>query len=166
LRAEVPGSKADFDKYLDRFQHFMKPSIEITAMLPEGQSPVLPMLHGVLCDCGGWILNRGFIEPAIARFIFEFPRDICVEIYSALVSLGLELTAASHRTLTELCRCTPYLFDLPSRTVVAVDEASLDESTRYICSLEIVRAELSIQFVPRQGSGTRDQGSDQLVLSS
>ncbi|HEY4051771.1 MAG TPA: hypothetical protein VGM27_33370 [Acidobacteriaceae bacterium] len=131
----------------------MNPPIEISATLPEGQSSVLPVLHGVLCDCGGWILNRGFIGPGIARFVFEFPRDICVEIYSALVSLGFELTPASHRTLTELCRCTPYLFDLPSRTITAVDQTSLDESTRYVCSLEIVKAELCIQFIPPASTG-------------
>jgi hypothetical protein len=129
----------------------MNSPIEIAATLPQGQSLVLPMLHGIICDSGGWILNRGVVEPGLARFVFEFPRDICVEIYSAIVSLGLDLTPSSHRTLTDLCRCTPYLFDVSSRTITAVDEASLDESTRYICSLEIVKAELSIQFVPQTG---------------
>lgn len=125
----------------------MNAPLEIAATLPQGQSLVLPVLHGLICDCGGWILNRGLVEPGLAHFVFEFPRDICVEIYSAIVSTGLELTAGSHRALTELCRCTPYLFDVPSRTVTAVDQSSLDESTRYICSLEIIKAELNIQFI-------------------
>lgn len=128
---------------------FMKPAVELSASVPQGQSGVLPMLHGILCDCGGWILQRGVLQPKLVRFVFEFPRDICVEIYSALVSLGLELTPESHRKLAELCRCTPFLFDLSSRTVRAADAASLDESTRYICSLEIVRVELFLQLDAR-----------------
>ena len=79
--------------------------------------------------------------------MFELPRDICIEVYSALVSVGLQLTAASHNLLTELCRCTPNVFDLSSRTLPAVDGATLDDATRYICSLEIIKVQLQIWMV-------------------
>ena len=125
----------------------MNPTVELAASLPEGHFQVLPMLHGVLCECGGWIVSRGCVEPGLVRVVFEFPRDICVEIYSALVSLGLELSSHSHRVLAELCRCTPYLFDSPSIAMTAVDAISLDESTKDICSLEIVKVELYVRFV-------------------
>src|SRR5580692_12358325 len=119
----------------------------LTALLHEGQSMVVPHLSGVIPDCGGWIRSRSYVQPGTARFVFEFPRDICIEIYSALVSVGLQLTPASHLLLTELCRCTPHVFDLSSRKLPAVDEETLDAATRYICSLEIIKVQLQIWMV-------------------
>ena len=119
----------------------------LTALLPEDQSQVVPRLSGLIPDCGAWIRSRSYVEPGTARFVFEFPRDICVEIYSALVSVGLQLTTTSHLLLTELCRCTPNVFDLSSRTLPAVDGATLDAATRYICSLEIIKVQLQIWMV-------------------
>jgi hypothetical protein len=119
----------------------------LTALLPEDQTLVVPRLSGVIPDCGAWIRSRSYVEPGTARFVFEFPRDVCIEIYSALVSVGLQLTAASHLLLTELCRCTPHVFDLSSRMLPAVDVATLDAATRYICSLEIIKVQLQIWMV-------------------
>jgi hypothetical protein len=119
----------------------------LTALLHEDQSMVVPRLSGLIPDCGAWIRSRSYIEPGTARLVFEFPRDICVEIYSALVSVGLQLTAASHSVLTELCRCTPHVFEMASRALPAVDGPTLDAATRYICSLEIVRVQLQIWMV-------------------
>src|ERR1700761_580060 len=119
----------------------------LTALVGKDQTTVLPRLNGVIPDCGAWIRSRSYIEPGTARLVFEFPRDVCVEIYSALVSVGLQLTAASHSTLTELCRCTPHVFDMPSRQIQASDVATLDAATRYICSLEIIKVQLQIWMV-------------------
>jgi hypothetical protein len=120
----------------------------LTALVPKHQTTVLPRLNGAIPDCGAWIRSRSYIEPGTARLVFEFPRDICVEIYSALVSVGLQLTAASHSSLTELCRCTPHIFDLPARQLLASDVSTLDAATRYICSLEIIKVQLQIWMVP------------------
>ncbi|MGA3226466.1 MAG: hypothetical protein ABSC65_22055 [Acidobacteriaceae bacterium] len=122
----------------------------LTALLAEDQSTVVPRLSGLIPDCGAWIRSRSYVEPGTARIVFEFPRDICVEIYSALVSVGLQLTAASHAVLTELCRCTPHVFDLASRQLPAVDVATLDAATRYICSLEIIKVQLQIWMVKEE----------------
>ena len=119
----------------------------LTALLAEDQSLVVPRLSGLIPDCGGWIRSRSYVEPGTTRFVFEFPRDICVEIYGMLVSVGLQLTAASHLVLTELCRCTPHIFDPSSRKLSAVDGASLDAATRYICSLKIIKVQLQIWMV-------------------
>jgi hypothetical protein len=119
----------------------------LTALLAEDQSMVVPQLSGVIPDCGAWIRSRSYVAPGTARLVFEFPRDICIEIYSALVSVGLQLTASSHLLLTELCRCTPNVFDLSSRKLPAVDVATLDAATRYICSLEIIKVQLQIWMV-------------------
>jgi hypothetical protein len=122
----------------------------LTALLPKEQTTVLPRLNGLIPDCGAWIRSRSYVEPGTARLIFEFPRDVCVEIYSVLVSVGLQLTASSHRLLTELCRCTPHVFDLPSREPLAADVATLDAATRYICSLEIIKVQLQIWMVEEE----------------
>jgi hypothetical protein len=119
----------------------------LTALIAEDQSTVVPRLAANIPDCGGWIRSRSYFDRGTARFVFEFPRDICVEIYSVLVSAGLQLTADSHAFLTELCRCTPHLFSSSSRELPAEDEASLDAATRYICSLEIVKVQLQIWTV-------------------
>jgi hypothetical protein len=131
----------------------------LTALLPQGQSAVLPQLSGAIPDCGAWIRSRSYVEPGTARLVFEFPRDICVEIYSALVSVGLQLTAASHNLLTELCRCTPNVFDMPSRQLPAPDVATLDAATRYICSLEIIKVQLQIWMVKDEELETQLGGS-------
>jgi hypothetical protein len=122
----------------------------LTALVAKDQTTVLPRLNGLIPDCGAWIRSRSYVEPGTARLVFEFPRDICVEIYSALVSVGLQLTASSHRLLTELCRCTPHVFDLPARQMLAADVTTLDAATRYICSLEIVKVQLQIWMVKEE----------------
>ena len=116
---------------------------------------VVPQLSGVIPDCGAWIRSRSYAAPGTTRLVFEFPRDVCVEIYSALVSVGLQLTAASHLLMTELCRCTPNVFDLSSRKLPAVDVATLDVATRYICSLEIIKVQLQIWMVNEKELETR-----------
>jgi hypothetical protein len=122
----------------------------LTALLAEDQLLVVPRLSGLIPDCGAWIRSRSYIQPGTARLVFEFPRDICVEIYGVLVSVGLQLTAASHLLLTELCRCTPHVFDPSSRTIPAIDGATLDVATRYICSLEIIKVQLQIWMVKEE----------------
>ncbi len=122
----------------------------LTALLPEDQLLVVSRLSGLIPDCGAWIRSRSYLEPGTARFVFEFPRDICVDVYGVLVSVGLQLTAASHQLLTELCRCTPHVFDLSSRKLPAVDGATLDAATRYICSLEIIKVQLQIWMVKEE----------------
>jgi hypothetical protein len=81
-----------------------------------------------------------------------------VEIYSALVSVGLQLTETSHSLLTELCRCTPHVFDPSSRSLPAVDGASLDAETRYICSLEIIKVQLQIWMVKKEEMAAQPGG--------
>jgi hypothetical protein len=122
----------------------------LTALVDEEQSTVVPRLSGIIPDCGAWIRSRSYVQPGTARLVFEFPRDICVEIYSALVSVGLQLTATSHGLLTELCRCTPNVFDLASRKLPVLDAAALDAATRYICSLEIIKVQLQIWMVKKE----------------
>jgi hypothetical protein len=38
--------------------------------------------------------------------LFEFERQVCLEIYSILIAAGLELSQSAHIRFTELCQCT------------------------------------------------------------
>ncbi len=131
----------------------------LTALLREDQPLVVPRLSGLLPECGAWIRSRSYVEPGMARLVFEFPRDICVEVYSALVSVGLQLSSTSHMLLTELCRCTPHVFDMSSRKLPATDGETLDAVTRYICSLEIVKVQLQIWMVKEEELEAQPAGS-------
>jgi hypothetical protein len=137
----------------------MNADIYLSAHLPKARSLVLPMLQKAICDMGGWILSRSYFEPSTANVVFEFPREISVEIYGALVALGLEFVPSSHVVLQELCRCTPYLFRLPPPSLLAADEASLEEATMVHCSLEIVKIELDIQFGAQEPEMLRAAGT-------
>lgn len=54
---------------------------------------------------------------------FEFERSGCIEIYSALIAAGLELSHDSHHRLTDLCQCTRNLREpMPGETVAVALE--------------------------------------------
>jgi hypothetical protein len=42
----------------------------------------------------------------MVSMLFEFERRSCVEIYSLLITAGLELSQNGHIRFTELCQCT------------------------------------------------------------
>jgi hypothetical protein len=124
----------------------MNSSIFLSAHLPRARARLLPRLNGVICSAGGWVLSRSYFEARAASVVFEFPRELSVEVYGALVSLGLEFVPSSHLAFEELCRSAPYLFDLPTRSLPWADEESLEKATMDLCSLEIIKVELDIQF--------------------
>jgi hypothetical protein len=57
-------------------------------------------------SCGGWVLDCRCPRQETLLLEFEFVRGECLEIYCLLTGSGLELSADSHRKLTELCTCT------------------------------------------------------------
>jgi hypothetical protein len=73
--------------------------------------------------------------------------------------LSLSFPATSHALMTELCRCTPHVFDPHTRTLPAVDGATLDAATRYICSLEIIKVQLQIWMVKDEEMETKFGGN-------
>lgn len=65
--------------------------------------------------------------------MFEFERRLCIEMYGALMSAGIELNSTGHMRFTELCRCTRH--------------HSAD------CGHEIASVELEVQTLPAEGIG-------------
>ncbi len=69
-------------------------------------SALLAVMSGAVTACGGWVLAQGVVSAGCADIDFEFPRDLCFEIYGLMVGSGMELSLEAHQQLTELCRCT------------------------------------------------------------
>ncbi len=80
-------------------------SLKLSALSTQDPSRLSWFLSGTILAGGGWVLSRTFSEREV-RMSFEFERSGCIEIYTALISAGLELSHDSHQRLTELCQCT------------------------------------------------------------
>jgi hypothetical protein len=55
------------------------------------------------------VLERHTISSTAMEFRFELQLTAVVELYGALVALGIELTRAAHTTLTDLCTCRKHI---------------------------------------------------------
>lgn len=80
-------------------------SLKLTALCVEEPPRLLRFLSGTILACGGWVLSRSCSGVGV-QMNFEFERSGCVDIYTALIAAGLELSHDSHLRLTELCQCT------------------------------------------------------------
>jgi len=69
-------------------------------------SRLVHTLTGAILGCGGWVLSRGTNDSGAVNLLFEFERQVCVDIYTVLIASGLELSRSGHIRFTELCQCT------------------------------------------------------------
>src|SRR5450631_239893 len=81
--------------------------LKLSALSVQEPACLLRFLSGTVLGCGGWVLSRSCSDREV-MMNFEFERSGCLEMYTALVGAGLELSQNSHRALTELCHCTRY----------------------------------------------------------
>jgi hypothetical protein len=81
-------------------------AIQMRAVSTVEPGRLVRTLTGAIVACGGWVLSRSASDKGTVRFLFEFERRACVEIYSILISAGLELSQSAHLRFTELCQCT------------------------------------------------------------
>ena len=96
------------------------------AMQMKGVSAIDPSrlvhtLTGAILGCGGWVLSRGANDTGLVNMLFEFERQVCVDVYSLLIAAGVELNRNAHVRFTELCQCTRNQVE-----VCATDIASID----------------------------------------
>ena len=94
--------------------------LKLSALSVQEPTRLLHFLSGMVLGCGGRVLSRGCGDREVLMN-FEFERSGCLEIYTALVSAGLELSQNSHRGLTELCHCTKYQGPFVAGERVAVE---------------------------------------------
>jgi hypothetical protein len=67
---------------------------------------LMQMLTGAILGSGGWVLSRGVNDSGNINMLFEFERARCVDIYTILIAVGLDLSQLAHIRFTELCQCT------------------------------------------------------------
>lgn len=73
---------------------------------------LLPTLTSAFTLCGGWVLERKTLSATTMEFRFEIQLRAIVELYSQLITSGLELTRTTHAMLTDLCTCRHHLAGL------------------------------------------------------
>lgn len=93
---------------------------DIKSFTYDDRQAVLSRLTGVFSDCGGWVLERRTVSPAITSFRVEIQLRSIVDLYASLVGGGLELTRAAHLSLAELCTCRRHLRGAELGQVVAL----------------------------------------------
>jgi hypothetical protein len=79
---------------------------EMRATSSKAPAQLIQTLSDAILGVGGWILSRSYDAPEKVILIFEFERHACLDIYSVLLSAGLELSANDYMWLNNLCRCT------------------------------------------------------------
>lgn len=78
-------------------------------------------LTGAVMACGGGLISRGLDARRAAAIEFQFARAACDEMYSVIVTAGLQLSAQSHQMLASLCQCTRAMQPLAHEDLVYVD---------------------------------------------
>ena len=81
-------------------------ALEIQAVAALEPSDLVRTLTGAILGCGGWVLTRSTTDSRRVNVLFEFERAACVEIYTAVIACGIELSRNGHIRMTEFCQCT------------------------------------------------------------
>jgi len=96
-------------------------ALQMRATTMEEPMRLIQNLTGAILGNGGWVLSRGANEIGTIQMLFEFERNCCVDMYTILIAVGLELSQLAHLRFTELCQCTRSHFDDIGGEIVSVD---------------------------------------------
>jgi hypothetical protein len=80
---------------------------------------VMLSLTDSLTDSGAWITDRSTVSASITELRFEIQLGCVLDLYTALIATGLELTRSAHLAMTELWTCYNHLL-AGANEVVAV----------------------------------------------
>ena len=106
-------------------------TVELRGYSYDDRRIILPALLQALSACGGWMLDRQTLPSGRMEFWFEVPLEASLDLYSSLISAGLELVRASHIDLTTLCTLCRHHGQLrtPDRIVsIRLEISFLDEA--------------------------------------
>ena len=109
-------------------------AMQMKAVSCQDPGRLVHTLTGAILGCGGWVLTRGANDSGTITMLFEFERQVCLEIYCVLIAAGLELSQNGHIRFTELCQCT--------------------RSQQRDCGTEIASVDLEVQTYPPEIVGT------------
>ena len=96
-------------------------ALQMRATSMEEPTRLISSLTGAILGNGGWVLSRGANDEGTINMLFEFERFCCVDMYTMLIAVGLELSQLAHLRFTELCQCTRSHFDDIGGEIVSVD---------------------------------------------
>jgi hypothetical protein len=109
-------------------------SLDIQGFSYEERHGILPTLTTAFADCGGWILDRKTLSPSTMEFRIEIQLRAVVDLYSSILSSGLELTRNGHLSLTHLCTCRKNLStstDLNQIVTIRIEISFLEDVIPY-----------------------------------
>ncbi len=79
------------------------PVIELRGRSFEDRQEIVPVLLDTMASCGCWLLKRREIPPNAAQFTFELQLRSVFELYSGILTCGVELSRDSHTRMKSLC---------------------------------------------------------------
>jgi hypothetical protein len=79
------------------------PVIELRGRSFEDRQEIVPVLLNTMASCGCWLLERRELPPNATQFSFELQLRSVFELYSGLLSSGVELSRDSHTRMKSLC---------------------------------------------------------------
>ena len=79
------------------------PVIHLRGRSFDDQREMVPVLLDSMASCGCWLLERRELPPNAIEFRFELLLRSVFEVYSGLLSCGVELSRDSHTRMKSLC---------------------------------------------------------------
>ena len=79
------------------------PVIELRGRSFEDHQQLVPVLLGTLANSGCWLLERRELPPNATELKFELQLRSVFELYSGLLSCGVDLSRDSHTRIKSLC---------------------------------------------------------------
>ncbi|MGD0647044.1 MAG: hypothetical protein ABR971_03545 [Acidobacteriaceae bacterium] len=79
------------------------PVVELRGRSFEDHQEFVPVLLETMASCGCWLLKRRELPPNVSELKFELLLRSVFELYSGLLSCGIELSRDSHIRMKSLC---------------------------------------------------------------
>jgi hypothetical protein len=79
------------------------PMIDLRGRSFENPQQLVPVLLETMAACGCWLLERRELPPNATEFKFELQLRSVFELYSGLLSCGVDLSRDSHTRMKSLC---------------------------------------------------------------
>jgi hypothetical protein len=78
-------------------------AIELRGHTYEDHGEMLPTLLDTMAACGCWLLEQRALSPTATELSFEILLRSVFELYSGLLSSGVDLSRDSHTCMKSLC---------------------------------------------------------------
>ncbi len=79
------------------------PIVELRGHTFEDNREIVPVLLETMAACGCWLLEQRALSPTTTELSFEIQLRSVFELYSGLLSSGVDLSRDSHTRMKSLC---------------------------------------------------------------